>query len=245
MKRLLNIILLFAIAAASVFAASPQKTTAEKIQKRTPISLQTTTKMRDETRYVVFLLERGHYLKTPVSELDVREFIREYMQNIDFFKMFFTSEDVQYFQDFFSPSIEIMLAQGTLLPAFSIYDRFLERSDSRLKWIKERMKKPFDLESDGTFRPDRNKEEWPSNMAAADDLWEKRITYDIVNQILGYSDELDELTEEPESVEQMEQTVQKDEKTAVAADGAEKRAAETKKAGAEIEKEKKSAPENF
>ena len=140
MKRLLNIILLFAIAAASVFAASPQKTTAEKIQKRTPISLQTTTKMRDETRYVVFLLERGHYLKTPVSELDVREFIREYMQNIDFFKMFFTSEDVQYFQDFFSPSIEIMLAQGTLLPAFSIYDRFLERSDSRLKWIKERMK---------------------------------------------------------------------------------------------------------
>lgn len=245
MKRLLNIILLFAIAAASVFAASPQKTTAEKIQKRTPISLQTTTKMRDETRYVVFLLERGHYLKTPVSELDVREFIREYMQNIDFFKMFFTSEDVQYFQDFFSPSIEIMLAQGTLLPAFSIYDRFLERADSRLKWIKERMKKPFDLESDGTFRPDRNKEEWPSNMAAADDLWEKRITYDIVNQILGYSDELDELTEEPESVEQMEQTVQKDEKTAVAADGAEKRAAETKKAGAEIEKEKKSAPKTF
>ena len=111
-------------------------------KKSAPMTLQTTPKMRNETRYLVFCMERGHYLKTPITELDVREFIREYMQNLDFFKLFFTAEDVQYYQDFFAPSIDIMLRQGTLLPAYSIYEKFLERANARIDWIKKRMEKP-------------------------------------------------------------------------------------------------------
>ncbi len=244
MKHILRVFLLLAVSFAAVFTAAPaaiKSQTESRVQKRTPISLQTTTKMRNETRYIVFLLERGHYLKMPVSELDVREFIREYMQNVDFFKLFFTAEDVQYFQDFFAPSIEIMLTQGTLLPAFSIYDRFLERADARLKWIKSRMEKPFALDSDQTFRPDRSKEEWPADLKAADALWEKRIEYDIINQILGYSDVLDELTDEPETPEQMEETAEKTDSK----NDAEKTAEDLKKEEAEIAKEKAEAPKTF
>ena len=156
-------------------------------KKSAPMTLQTTPKMRNETRYLVFCMERGHYLKTPITELDVREFIREYMQNLDFFKLFFTAEDVQYYQDFFAPSIDIMLRQGTLLPAYSIYEKFLERANARIDWIKKRMDEPFDFDTAETFRPDRSKEDWPANMADADKLWNKRITYDLINEILGYS----------------------------------------------------------
>ena len=155
--------------------------------QRKPISLQTSPKMRNETKWLVYCMERGHYLKMPITDLDVREFFREYMQNIDFFKLFFTAEDVQHFQDFFSPSIDVMLHQGTLLPAFSIYDKFLDRADARLEWIRERMKKPFDFSKEETFRPDRSKEEWPKNWEAANALWENRLKYDIVNEILSYS----------------------------------------------------------
>ena len=156
-------------------------------KKSAPMTLQTTPKMRNETRYLVFCMERGHYLKTPITELDVREFIREYMQNLDFFKLFFTAEDVQYYQDFFAPSIDIMLRQGTLLPAYSIYEKFLERANARIDWIKKRMDEPFDFDTAETFRPDRSKEDWPASMADADKLWNKRITYDLINEILGYS----------------------------------------------------------
>lgn len=136
-KKNLSILLAFLSAAflgAPAFAeavAAPEKAAAP----RKPISLQTSQKMRNESKWLVYCMEHGHYLRMPVSELDVREFIREYMQNVDFFKLFFTTGDVQHFQDFFSPSIDVMLRQGTLLPAFSIYDKFLDRADARLQWI--------------------------------------------------------------------------------------------------------------
>lgn len=163
--------------------------------ERTPISLQTSPKMRNETRYMVFCLERAHYLKTAVTDLDVREFIREYMQNIDFFKLFFTANDVQYFQDWFAPSIDITLRQGSLLPAFTIYEKFLERADERMKWMERRMKEPFDFSKPDTFRPDRSKENWPKNWEEANELWDKRLKYDIINQILGYGDDVDPMPE--------------------------------------------------
>lgn len=188
-KKNLSILLAFLSAAflgAPAFAeavAAPEKAAAP----RKPISLQTSQKMRNESKWLVYCMEHGHYLRMPVSELDVREFIREYMQNVDFFKLFFTTGDVQHFQDFFSPSIDVMLRQGTLLPAFSIYDKFLDRADARLQWIKERMKKPFDFTENATFRPDRSKSEWPKDWQAANELWENRLKYDIVNEILSYS----------------------------------------------------------
>ena len=136
LKKLLVLVLAFAAFAALPYAqqaASATSETKEKAEKKsTPMTLQTTPKMRNETRYLVFLMERGHYLKTPVSELDAREFLREYMQNLDFFKLFFTAEDVQRYQDFFAPSVDIMLRQGTLLPAYSIYEKFLERAEARV-----------------------------------------------------------------------------------------------------------------
>lgn len=194
LKNLFLLFSLFAVFASPHYAQQVSATTSEapvatkKVEKKpAPMSLQTTPKMRNETRYLVFCMERGHYLKTPITELDVREFIREYMQNLDFFKLFFTAEDVQYYQDFFAPSIDIMLRQGTLLPAYSIYEKFLERATARIEWIKKRMDEPFDFETAETFRPDRSKEDWPANMEEADKLWNKRITYDLINEILGYS----------------------------------------------------------
>lgn len=178
---------LFYIPVYSDTAQTAQTSASASATQRKPISLQTPIKMRNETKWLVYCMERGHYLKMPITELDVREFVREYMQNVDFFKLFFTTEDVQHFQDFFSPSIDVMLHQGTLLPAFSIYDKFLDRADARLVWIKERMKKPFDFTTNDTFRPDRSKEEWPHNWQAANQLWENRLKYDIVNEILSYS----------------------------------------------------------
>ena len=100
MKKLKRLIL--PLLALFVFASATAAQEAATAEKKSPVPLQTTQKMRNETRYMVFCLERAHYQRTAVTDLDVREFIRLYMQNIDFFKLFFTAADVQYFQDLFA-----------------------------------------------------------------------------------------------------------------------------------------------
>lgn len=178
-------ILFAAAAAVSPFAAQAQ----QAITSANKIPLQTSPKMRNETRAVVMCMENGHYSKMSLAELDMREFVREYMQNIDIFKMFFTTADVQHFQDFFAQSADIMLHQGTLLPAFSIYDKFVSRAESRLAWIKNRIKQPFDLDQkNAAFRYDRSKENWPVSDAEADVLWDKRLTLDIIGEMLSYDE---------------------------------------------------------
>lgn len=159
---------------------------AQQLLSTNRVPLQTTQKMRNETRAMVLCLENGHMSRTALSDLDMRQFIREYMQRVDIFKMFFTTADVQHFQDFFAQSSDIMLHQGTLLPAFSIYDKFIDRAEKRLAWIKERMKKPFDLKRSDTFAYDRSKANWPANIKEADELWDKRLTLDIIGEMLSF-----------------------------------------------------------
>lgn len=211
-------------------------------------TLQTSSKMRNETRYMVFCLERAHYQRTAVTDLDVREFIRLYMQNIDFFKLFFTAADVQYFQDLFAPSIDITLRQGTLLPAFTIYERFLERAQERLDWIKKRMKQPFDFSAKETFRPDRSKENWPKDWEEANALWNQRLKYDIINQILGYNDE-DSSAASLDEEDPLKATVPPKKKSEGKSSGKGVSAGETladeNAREAEVEKLEKSAPKTF
>ncbi len=186
----------------------------QSLSSANKVSLQTTPKMRNETRALIVCMENGHYSRNHLSDLDMREFIREYMQNVDIFKMFFTTADVQHFQDFFAQSSDIMLHQGTLLPAFSIYDKFISRAESRLAWIKGRMKRPFDLTQSKTFRYDRSKENWPASIKDADELWDRRLTLDIITQMLTYEDIAKDKKSKKKSSKQAEKELQEELKNA-------------------------------
>lgn len=216
----------------SAFALAWGDIATKQISRR-QLSLETPWKIRAESRAFVTMLEQAHYIKTHIDELDMREFVREYMQNVDVFKLFFTANDVQYFQDFFARSIDITLRQGSVSAAYSIYDKFLDRADERLKWIKNRISKPFDFSQNDTFRPDRSKENWPLNEAQADELWEKRLKFDIINQILGFDAEEDSLSED-ENQDPLDATLP-----------AKKKQEATSEKKAQIQKMEKDSPKTF
>ncbi len=199
------------LASAENFPASPEFKRGD-----VPASLlKTSPKMRKESTHVVMWLENVHYLKMPLSELDIREFIREYMQNLDFVKMFFLAGDVQHYQDSFAPTMDTLLHEGVILPAFTIYyETFLPRAKARLDWIKERMEMPFDLDGTQTFNPDRSKETWPKTEADADKLWNERLKFDIIAQMLGFDHAQKQLEKEiidGEEIELDDEDLNKDE----------------------------------
>lgn len=167
---------------------------------------QTTSTMRDETKEVVSRLESSHYLGQDIDELDQKEFIADYMTDWDAQRMFFLETELADFQRRFAPSLDKMLNKGHLLPAFEIFLKFRQNVESRVGWVQKRINEPFDFSSAGTYAPDRSEAEWPASLADANELWEKRLQYEMLNELLALLEpgtDLEDLREMSPEIDKM------------------------------------------
>ena len=147
--------------------------------------LKPTTKMVGETKWVTQALQRYHYLNQSVDDIDFKEFVRTFMERFDGFHMYFLDTDREDFEIRLGLNMPTYLSDGNLYPAYKIFERFQKRSFERIDWVFERLDKPFEFTSDETYEPDRKEAEWPKDKAAADKLWEARLTYEILNEVLS------------------------------------------------------------
>jgi len=143
-----------------------------------------TDAMRNESRYVVQSLERTHYNKKPIAQINSHEFINDYLNHLDSNHLFFLQGEVEDIHNRFDPTIITFLKQGNIFPAFEIFKTFRKNFRARIEWIMERLNKPFDFSDNSNFVPVRKDLPWPKSEAEADDLWEKRLKYELLNEIL-------------------------------------------------------------
>ena len=85
--------------------------------------------------------------------------------------------------------MEAFLEKGNLYAAFEIYNAYSKEAQLRANWIKERLNKTFDFTIDALFTPDRRDADWPINKSAADKLWEDRLKYELLNELLSLASE--------------------------------------------------------
>lgn len=148
---------------------------------------KTTPVMKLETRTLVQLLEVYHYNKDAVSAKDFPELISDYMkEGLDPYRLFFTAEDEKAFRNQYGPRVETDLAYlGNIDTAFAIFRAYEDRVKARTAWIFEELKKDYDFTAQESYTPDRSKSDFPANAAAADDLWRRRIKYEILQDLLA------------------------------------------------------------
>lgn len=183
------------------------------------IELQTTPQMRQETQYVVYCMERGHYLRQPISKLDNRVFVENYISNLDFYRLFFLAPEVKSYQDRFAPTMDIFLQKGSLLPAFTVFQDFRNQMNSRIDWIHDQLDEPLDLRADDSFKPDRTKATWPATHDEADDLWRQRLRFELITEVIALDGPLTPAAEteaEADEAEEKETPLSDDEKLAKA-----------------------------
>ncbi len=148
--------------------------------------LKTTPLMRLETRTLVQMLEHLHYNKDGVTEADYPQIITSYMQELDPLRLFFTQADEQAFLRQFGPRLETDLAYlGNIEAAFDIYKVYEQRVKARLSWIFEQLPQGFDFTAQESYAPDRSKSPFPADVAEADDLWRKRIKYEMLHDLVA------------------------------------------------------------
>lgn len=181
---------LLTLSAASVLAYAetlPENVPAIVEPAREALNYTTTQDMKIETRLTAFFLERAHILRKKIVDLDMRELIKSDCESLDLTRSIFLQSDVDELKSRFAPILADALGRGNLHAAFTIYKRFQSRLDERIAWIEQRLQKPeaFNLNRDDALDLDPEEENWPATLAEADELWEKRLTSELITELLG------------------------------------------------------------
>lgn len=153
--------------------------------------LEPTREMRDQTRWVVNTINNRHYLRESIDALDGREIVEAYIESFDYSRMYFIQPEIDTFSFRFSASMEDFLEKGNLYAAFEIYTAYTKKAQARTDWVYQRLEQPFDFTLEETFTPDRREAAWPGSASAANQLWERRLKYELLNELLSLAAESD------------------------------------------------------
>lgn len=153
------------------------------------LSLAEQRRMALETQLAIDFLQDQHYKRLPFDAISPIDLIDNYLEQLDYTRMYFTEADQKEIQERFQYTIKSQyLREGNLFPAFEIFKMYKERVLARVVWVKERLKSDFDLESDLTFAPDRSEAPFVSDTASLDELWERRLAFELIEEMLTGDD---------------------------------------------------------
>jgi carboxyl-terminal processing protease len=131
------------------------------------------------------LLEEGHYTHKQLNDDLSGKILRSYLELLDFSHLFFTQEDIDALNQKYGTALDDDILLGNLKPAYDIYDLYQKRVDDRVAKVKELLNQPVDFKGNGTIDFRREKSSWPKNPAEADELWQGRITSELLQEHLS------------------------------------------------------------
>jgi carboxyl-terminal processing protease len=139
-----------------------------------------------EANALTKLLDELHYNHDAVRSSDYASVIPDYMESLDGQRLFFLGSDRAKFDEQYAKNIYYNTAfLGNIDAAYEIFYVYQTRVEERIAWIFEQLKKDFDFTTNETYRRDRTKSEWPASATAADELWQKRLKFELVEEMLN------------------------------------------------------------
>ncbi len=155
-------------------------------------SFEYTQAMMKETKTVVFLLENYHFENKFIGQNEASQLLEDFMEDLDYNHVFFLQEDRDELIASHASTLEKSLRRGQIDAAYSIYARYEQRVLDRIHWVGNRLQNgEFDFTGESEYVIDREEFPWLENIGAADDLWEKRLQYEILFDLLN-EEELEE-----------------------------------------------------
>lgn len=134
------------------------------------------------------LLQQYHFTRQPIDESKARAWIEAYMQALDYNHLIFLQSDLTELCNRYAATLPQRNAEGDLSPAYEIFDLFRRRLDDRMAWVAKRLDQPFTFDKDDYYEIDRSKVKWPANKEEADDLWERRLKFELIQLRLAALD---------------------------------------------------------
>src|SRR5688572_29392891 len=142
--------------------------------------------LANEASTLTKLLDELHYNHDAVRSADYASVVPDYMGELDGQRLFFLGTDRAKFAEEYGKNVYYNTAfLGNINAAYEIFYVYQTRVENRIAWIMEQLKNDFDFTTSESYRADRAKAEWPADAKAADELWLKRLKFELVAEILN------------------------------------------------------------
>ncbi|HTX65890.1 MAG TPA: carboxy terminal-processing peptidase [Opitutaceae bacterium] len=154
-------------------------------------NFETSHTLATEVSTMVELLEQVNFNhesvnREPKDKLG-GDLIHDYMADLDPNRMFFLTTDQEAFTRRYASGAGLyytLRTLGRLDSAFDIYVQYEKRVENRVNWIFDDLNKEFDFTTHETFPIDRTKSAWPATEAEANDLWHRRLKFELLQELL-------------------------------------------------------------
>jgi carboxyl-terminal processing protease len=135
---------------------------------------------------VVTQLQKKHYRNQELNDDLSARYLDDYLKALDPAKNYFLQADIAEFEKH-SKKFDDYLKKGDLSQTFVIFNRYNERVEKRLDAILAQLtdkEAKFDFDTEESMSTDWENSAWPANQKEADELWRKRIKFNLLNLIL-------------------------------------------------------------
>jgi carboxyl-terminal processing protease len=124
-----------------------------------------------EAKVISYILDNNHYRKISLNDSLSSVILDEYVEALDNNKTYFTQKDIAAFEKYRTKLDDLTKAEN-IDPAFDIYAVFRKRFDERMSFVLSKLiYENFDYTTDEYYETDREKEPWPKDEAALNDVW--------------------------------------------------------------------------
>jgi carboxyl-terminal processing protease len=128
-------------------------------------------------------LTNYHYKRTRLDDELSSEIFDSYLELLDPNKIYFLSGDIETFERYRN-GLDDALRHSDLLPAYEIFDIYVDRVLQRVTYARKRVQQPFDFNIDEFYEYDREDETWVSSTTELDELWRQRVKNDYLRLLL-------------------------------------------------------------
>jgi carboxyl-terminal processing protease len=138
---------------------------------------------------IVTLIENYNYKKSKINDSISSLVLDKYIKDLDPYKYYFLASDIKEFEKF-RFELDDDFRNGDLSAPFYIFNVYLKRYNEFINFALVQAKSKFNFNQEDSYTFDREKMPWASSTASLNNIWKKRVKYELVNlKIAGTSEE--------------------------------------------------------
>jgi len=138
-------------------------------------------------RTIAKLISNYNYKKVPLNDSISRVVYDRYLKELDESRNYFLASDIADF-DKYKTVLSDDVKNGNLNDIFYIFNVYQKRYIQHVQYSIAQLNDNFDFNTNETFTYDREKLPWVSSQKEMDDIWSRRVKYDMLSLKLANSD---------------------------------------------------------